>query len=67
MFYYTFLRLFNQSLSGAIMTTAECRKPAVVTIEAGEDNSKFEPKKLRKVQIHQYGQTKDCYRGFQAR
>ena len=38
------------------MTTAECR----------EDNSKFEPKKLRKIQIHQYGQTKGCYMGFQA-
>ena len=35
------------------MTTAEC------PLEEGEDNSKFESKKLRKIQIHhQYGQTK---------
>ena len=28
-------------------------------LEVGEDNSKFKPKKLRKIhQIHQYGQTK---------
>ena len=34
--------------------------------EVGEDNSKFEQKKLRKVQIHQYGQTEGWYRTFQA-
>ena len=33
-------------------------------LEVGEDSSKFEPKKLRKNQVHQYGQTKGCYRGF---
>ena len=33
-------------------------------IEVGEDNSKFESKELRKTQIHQYGQTKGCYRGL---
>ena len=32
-------------------------------LEVGEDNSKLEPKKLRKIQIYQYGQTKGCYRG----
>ena len=30
-------------------------------LEVGEDNSKYEPKKLRKSQIHQYGQTKGCF------
>ena len=46
-----------------------CRVPGtrqLSPLEVGEDNSKFEPKKLRKVEIHQYGQTKGCYRGFQA-
>ena len=33
-------------------------------LEVGGDNSKFEPKKLRKIQIHQYEQTKGCYNGF---
>ena len=30
-------------------------------LEVGEDNSYLEPKKLRKIQIHQYGQTKGWY------
>ena len=34
------------------------------SLEAGEDNLKLEQKKLRKIQIHQYGQTKGCYKGF---
>ena len=33
-------------------------------VEVGEDNSKFEPRKLRKNQIHQYGKAKGCYRGL---
>ena len=33
-------------------------------LEVGEDNSNFEPKKIRKIQIHPYGQTKGCYKGF---
>ena len=44
-----------------------CRVPGtrqLSPLEVGEDNSKLEPKKLRKIQIHQYGQTKGCYRGF---
>ena len=44
-----------------------CRVPGtrqLSPLEVGEDNSKFEPQKLRKIQIHQYGQTKGCYRGF---
>ena len=45
-------------MTGAIMTTAE------FPLEVGEGNSKFKHKKLRKIQIDQYGQTKGCYRGF---
>ena len=44
-----------------------CRVPGtwqLSPLEVGEDNSKFEPKTLRKIQIHQYGQTKGSYRGF---
>ena len=33
-------------------------------LEEGEDNSQFEPKKLRKIQIHQDSQTRGGYRGF---
>ena len=32
-------------------------------LEVGEDNSKFEPKKIK---INQYGNTQNSYRGFQA-
>ena len=39
---------------GAIMTTAKCQKP----LKVGEDNSKFEPKRLRKIQVYQYGRTR---------
>ena len=46
----------------AIMTTAECRQ--LSPLEVQEGNSKSEPKKLREIQIDQYGQTKGCYRGF---
>ena len=45
-------------MTGVIMTTAE------FPLEVGEDNWKFKHKKLRKIQIDQYGQTKACYRGF---
>ena len=45
-------------MTGAIMTTAE------FPLEVGEVNSKFKHKKLRKIQIDQYSQTKGCYRGF---
>ena len=44
-----------------------CRVPGtwqLSPLEVGEDNSNIEPKKLRKIQIHQYGQRKGCYRGF---
>ena len=44
-----------------------CRVPGtrqLSPLEVGEDNSKSEPKKLGKIQIDQYGQTKSCYRGF---
>ena len=34
---------------GAIMTTVECRQPRqLFPLEVGEDNSKFEPKKIKK-------------------
>ena len=33
-------------------------------LEVGEDNLTFEPKKFRKIQIHQYGQTMGCDRGL---
>ena len=42
------------------MTTTRQLSP----LEVGKDNSKLEPKKLRKMQIHQYSQTKGCYRGL---
>ena len=32
------------------------------SLEVGEDNSKFEPKKLRKIQIHKYGQKTGAFR-----
>ena len=44
-----------------------CRVPGTLQLsplEVGEDNSKLEPRNLRKNQIHQYGQTKGCYRGL---
>ena len=44
-----------------------CRVPVtrqLSPLEVGEDDSKLEPKKLTKIQIHQYGRTKDCYGGF---
>ena len=28
------------------------------SLEVGEDNSKFEPEMVRKIQIHRHGQTK---------
>ena len=40
-----------------------CRVPEtwqMSPLEVGQDNSKFEPKKLRKIQIHQYDQIKGC-------
>ena len=46
---------------------ANCRVPGTWQLSplgVGEDNSKLEPNKLRKIQIHQYSQTKGCYRGF---
>ena len=46
-----------------------CRVPGtrqLSPLEVGEDNSNLEPKKLRKIQTHQYSQTIGCYRGFQA-
>ena len=45
-----------------------CRVPGtrqLYILEVGEDNSKLKLKKLRKTQIHQYGQTKGFYGGFQ--
>ena len=49
------------------MTTAECQElGSCRPLELGEENSKFEPKKLGKIQIQQYGQTKGCDRGFLA-
>ena len=40
------------------MTTADCQEPLQLSsLEVGEDNSKFEPEILRKIQIHQHGQT----------
>ena len=44
-----------------------CRVPGIwqlSPLQVGEDNSKLETKKLRKIQIYQYGQTKGCFRGF---
>ena len=44
-----------------------CRVPGtrqLSPLEVGEDNLKFEPEKLRKIQVHQYRQTKGCYGGF---
>ena len=32
------------------------------TLEVGEDNSKLEPNKERKIVIYHYGQAKSCYR-----
>ena len=34
------------------------------SLKVGEDNKKFEPTKLKRIQNHQYCQTKDCFRGF---
>ena len=36
----------------------DCCQVQASFLELGEDNSIFEPKKLRKIQIHSYGQTK---------
>ena len=44
-----------------------CRVPGtrqLSPLDVGEDNSNLETKKLRKNQVHQYGQTKGCYKGF---
>ena len=38
-------------------------KPVFSHREVEKDNSKLEPKNLRKIQIHQYGQ-KICYKGY---
>ena len=46
---------------------AYCRMPGTWQLSplwVGEDNSNLEPKILRKVQFHQYGQTKSYYRVF---
>ena len=43
-----------------------CRVPGnhqFSPLDLGEDISNLEPKKLKKIQIHQYGQTKGCYIG----
>ena len=40
------------------------RQLSSLEVGLGEDNSNLEPKKLRKIQIHQYDQTKGRYRGF---
>ena len=45
-------------MTRAIMTTAK------FPLEVGEGNSKFKYKKIRKIQIDQYGQIKGCYRVF---
>ena len=45
----------------------DCQVPGnqqLSPLEAGGKNSILEQKKLRKIQIHHYGQTKSCYSSF---
>ena len=50
-------------MTRGIMTTAKFPLE-LPSPEVGEGNSKFKYKKIRKIQIHQYGQIKGCYRVF---
>ena len=58
---------FVKEVAGAIITTAECREPGSCPLmKQGKITQNLNPKKLRKIQVHQYGQIKGCYSGFQA-
>ena len=57
-----FIYEYGYKLSGIRMNVRT--QGQLSPLEIGEDNSKFEPKKLRKIQVHQYGQTKGCSMGF---